>query len=74
MTYKHHVAIENVRPNKVFEAAKWLVKNSPIFRNEGIVLDDHWLQNPENSTSLFESESNPSCDKEEDNLTEDENF
>lgn len=43
LSLKHHITFENVRPNKVFEAAKWLVKNSTIFRNEGIQVDESWL-------------------------------
>lgn len=44
LSYKHHVAFENIRPNKVFEAAKWLVGNSTLFRNEGITVNETWLQ------------------------------
>ena len=35
----------NVRPYKVIEAAKWLISNSSLHRNEGIAFDnDHdWL-------------------------------
>lgn len=36
MSYKHHMAFEQIRPNKGFEAAKWLVNNSLLFRNERI--------------------------------------
>ena len=34
LAYTHHVLFENIKPNKVFEAAKWLVANSSICRNE----------------------------------------
>lgn len=40
--YKHHIAFERVRPNKVFAAAKWLVENSELFRNEGITISEDW--------------------------------
>lgn len=30
------VAFERIRPNKVLNAAKWLVENIELFRNEGI--------------------------------------
>lgn len=39
----HCIAFEPVRPNKVVEAAKWLVKNSKLFRDKGIVFDDKWV-------------------------------
>lgn len=45
LSYKHHVAFENVRPTKVMNAAKWLVQNSVLFRNEGIKGDETWLHN-----------------------------
>jgi hypothetical protein len=32
LCYKHHVSYEKVRPNKVMEAAKWLVQNSSYFK------------------------------------------
>lgn len=30
------MAFEKIRPNKVFDAAKWLVNNSMLLKNEGI--------------------------------------
>lgn len=33
----------NVRPYKVIEAAKWLISNSSLHRNEGIAFDNDWL-------------------------------
>jgi hypothetical protein len=46
LCYKHHVSYEKVRPNKVKEAAKWLVQNRPLFKSEGIVVDDLWVGTP----------------------------
>ena len=43
LSYKHYVSFENIRPNKVLQAAKWLVENSPLFQNEGIKVDESWL-------------------------------
>ena len=43
LSYKHHVAFENIRPNKVFEAAKWLVENSVLFKSESIIVNENWL-------------------------------
>lgn len=39
------MAFEKIRPKKVFEAANWLVNNSLLFRNEGIQVDENWLNN-----------------------------
>ena len=33
----------NVRPHKVVQAAKWLIDNSNLYRDEGIVFDDDWV-------------------------------
>lgn len=35
LSYKHSVAFEKIRPNKVLEAAKCLVEHSDLFKNEG---------------------------------------
>ena len=40
LSHKHHVTFENIRPNKVFIAAKWLIDDSLLFRNEGIVINE----------------------------------
>ncbi len=34
----------NVTPLKVFQAAKWLVENSSLYREEGITFNDTWLE------------------------------
>lgn len=33
----------NVRPYKVTEAAKWLISNSGLYRNERTTFDNDWL-------------------------------
>ena len=77
---KTYVSFENIRPNKVFEAAKWLVANSVLFRNEGIVVNETWLQHQqllftdgdEHNRELGSADkSNKSNDDE---WTEDENY
>lgn len=45
LSYKHHMAFEKKRPNQIFGAAKWLVNNSMLFKNEGIHIDDNWNNN-----------------------------
>ena len=44
-SYKHHVLYQNIRPNKVLNAARYLVSNSTLFKNEGITVDESWLEN-----------------------------
>lgn len=45
LKFKRSVAFERIRPNKVLNAAKWLVENSELFRNEGIQIINNWLTN-----------------------------
>lgn len=82
MSYKHHMAFEKIRPNKVFEAAKWLVNNSLLFRNEGIQVDENWMNNYQQLTeddnllrvdAGIQKEDSPGED-ETDQWTEDEHF
>ena len=47
--YKHHYQFQNVRPSKVLEAARYLVCNSEIFKNEGIQVIDNYATNPLNN-------------------------
>lgn len=51
LNFKHSVAFERTRPNKVLNAAKWLVENSELFRNEGIQINNNWLTNYSNEES-----------------------
>lgn len=39
LSYKHFVAFEKFRPNKVFEAARWLIDHSALFRSEEVEVD-----------------------------------
>lgn len=81
LQYKHHVSFENIRPTQVFEAAKWLVSNSSLFRTEGIEVNNTWLQQPSQAFSI-QSEpcdttaecSNDATAVQSDCWTEDENF
>ena len=47
LRYKHHYQFQNVRPRKVLEAAKYLVKTSELFQNEHIKVQENWLDNPD---------------------------
>jgi len=51
LSFKHHVAFERIRPNKVIAAANWLVENSALFRNEGIEVNHNWLNEQHNVDS-----------------------
>ena len=46
--YKHHYQFQNIRPTKVLEAAQCLVRNSEIFKNEGIQVMDNYISNTDN--------------------------
>ena len=39
LKYTHHTISQNIRPNMVNQAAKWLVQHGPLFRKEGIQLN-----------------------------------
>ncbi len=47
--YKHHYQLQNVRPAKVLEAARFLVNTSQIFKNDGIQVMDNYVSNPVNN-------------------------
>ena len=76
LDYKHHVAFENIRPNKVYEAAKWLVSNSALFKSEGIVINETWLQQPQEAFCKEDDQEQTTNERntESDCWTEDENF
>ncbi|KAJ8048747.1 ATP-dependent DNA helicase PIF1 [Holothuria leucospilota] len=38
LEYKHSVLDQNIRPNKVLQAAKWLVTNSALYKAEGVTV------------------------------------
>ncbi|PIK45339.1 hypothetical protein BSL78_17804 [Apostichopus japonicus] len=42
LCYKHSLDSQNVRPKKVVDAAKWLVTNSQLYRDEGITVQETW--------------------------------
>lgn len=42
LNFKSHIAFEQVRPEKILMAAQWLIKNSKLFQNEGIELNENW--------------------------------
>lgn len=42
LKYKNFVLSQNIRPFKVFEAAKWLTENGTLFQQESIKLNPDW--------------------------------
>ncbi|KAJ8043331.1 hypothetical protein HOLleu_10366 [Holothuria leucospilota] len=44
LSFKHSVQSENIRPKKVIDAAQWLVANSQLYKNENVVIHQHWSQ------------------------------
>ncbi|KAJ8048640.1 hypothetical protein HOLleu_01031 [Holothuria leucospilota] len=48
LSFDHSVLIENVRPKKVFDAAKWLVTNSQLYKEEGVTVLDTWSETLQN--------------------------
>ena len=49
LSYKHHYQFQNVRPSKVLEAARYLVRTSDIFKKEGIHVSDQYPRSSENN-------------------------
>lgn len=43
LIYKHHYMLENVRPLNVLQAARYLVENSKLFKDEGIEINTSYL-------------------------------
>ena len=44
LQYKSSALSLNVRPNKVMQAAAWLVNTSPLYEGEGVIIDQKWLR------------------------------
>ncbi|KAJ8050252.1 hypothetical protein HOLleu_03384 [Holothuria leucospilota] len=74
LEYKHSVMDQNVKPNKVIQAAKWLVDNIPLYKAEGITLN---VVSPgktvfKNSQGLaFQENNDPSTQSTHDDTVDD---
>ena len=44
LQYKSSALSLNIRPQKVIQAAAWLVNASPLYKGEGINIDQNWLR------------------------------
>lgn len=61
LQYKSSALSLNVRPNKVMQAAAWLVNTSDLYREQGIAFDQNWL------TYFDPTISNEECDNDNTN-------
>ena len=49
LQYKSSALSLNIRPNKVMQAAAWLVNTSTLYQDQGITIDENWLREVQNS-------------------------
>jgi hypothetical protein len=54
LQYKSSALSLNVRPHKVAEAAKWLVNNGNLYKDEGITFNGTWLEDNSNTQMVFD--------------------
>lgn len=72
--FKHSISFENVRPNKVINATKWLLQNSSLFQAEGIELNEDWeLQCSDTEYDSKEISNTDAGDSIKDDWTEEVN-
>ena len=43
LDYKHHYQFQSIRPKKVLQAVEYLVRTSKLFQDEGIQINDGWM-------------------------------
>ncbi len=77
LQYKSSALSLNVRPNKVMQAAAWLVNTSPLYQEQGITLDENWMMSiePETVPGVHTNENSNGSDDQttpEDDWNEDE--
>lgn len=83
VNFRSHIAFEQVRPERILDATKWLISNSRLFKNEGIALNAEWsIMNEESLSAENEilksvtnnvSDTENNCDEANtDNWSEDE--
>lgn len=58
LQYKSSALSLTVRPNKVVKAANWLINNSNLYKEEGIVLNENWLNMFNEDLALHSEDSN----------------
>ena len=74
LQYKSSALSLNVRPNKVMQAAAWLVNTSNLYREQGITFDQDWLANFDPTVPNEDCDSEGTIDpaNSEDDWSEDE--
>ena len=59
LKYKSSALSLNVRPSKVFEAANWRISRSNLYKDEGIVLNNEWVnQHSQDANDVNNDNSN----------------
>ena len=51
LQYKSSALSLNVRPHRVVQAAKWLINNGVLYKEEGIALCENWQNSQESDFS-----------------------
>ena len=85
MVYKHTVISENIRPMKILAALDYLTKNSELFKNLNITIDNTWIERLQRTNSVqrvfldhtyternTEIENLQDCENEENDTEDDE--
>lgn len=73
MNLDRHFLYQNVRPNKVIDAVKWLVKESDLYKEEGIKINAKWqYEDMGNNEQQLSSNSSVSADTLNDPLRDEE--
>ena len=79
LQYKSSALSLNIRPNKVMQAAIWLVNTSNLYQDEGITIDENWIRHLQNSVDETSDDTETSNDADhqttdtpEDEWSEDE--
>lgn len=71
MNLDRHYLYQNVRPNKVIDAVKWLVKESDLYKEEGIKINTKWqYDDMGNNEQQLSSNSSVSADTLNDPLSD----
>ena len=70
LQYKSSALSLNVRANKVAEAAKWLVNNGNLYKDEGITFNDTWLEDNSNTQMLFDDSDNDQTSEGSENVVD----
>jgi hypothetical protein len=70
LQYKSSALSLNVRPNKVAEAAKWLVNNGNFYKDEGITFNDTWLEDNSNTQMVFDDSDNDQTSEGSENVVD----